>query len=271
MDRRAFITMVGACIPAVPRLARAPAGAETKVIGVLSLASPDTSADLAKAGTDALRERGWVLGQNLTAISRYAYGRLERVPELAAELVSSNVDLLWTGGDFTIAALHAATTKIPIVFFAASDPVNSRFALTLARPGKNLTGVSGMYHELNAKRLELFHTAVPNAKRVAIIAHPNDPQRLRITTELDEAARKLQVRLKLHDVGTAEQIPDAFAAIAKEGADGLLVAPHPLFFFNRVLIAEAAAKSHLPAIYAYSEAATAGGLMSYASDLVDQM
>jgi putative tryptophan/tyrosine transport system substrate-binding protein len=88
---------------------------------------------------------------------------------------------------------------------------------------------------------------------------------------LDEAARKLQVRLTLHDVGTAEQIPDAFAAIAKEGANGLLVAPHTLFFFNRVLVAESAAKSHLPAIYPYSEAATAGGLMSYASDLIDQM
>ena len=100
-----------------------------------------------------------------------------RVPELAAELVRSNVDLIWTGGDFTIAASQAATSKIPIVFFAASDPVNSGFALTLARPGKNLTGVSGMYHELNAKRLELFHTAVPSAKRVAIIAHPNDPQK----------------------------------------------------------------------------------------------
>jgi putative ABC transport system substrate-binding protein len=271
MNRRAFITIVGGCIPAVPRVAGAQAGAKTKVIGVLSLTSPDTSAHLAKAGADALRELGWVQGQNLTAVSRYAYGRLERVAELAAELVRSNVDLIWTGGDFTIAASQAATSKIPIVFFAASDPVNSGFALTLARPGKNLTGVSGMYHELNAKRLELFHTAVPSAKHVAIIAHPNDPQRPRIATELDEAARKLQVRLTLHDVGAAEQIPDAFAAIAKEGADGLLVAPHTLFFFNRVLVAESAAKSHLPAIYPYSEAATAGGLMSYASDLIDQM
>jgi len=271
MGRREFISIVGGCIPAVSRVAVAQTGTKTKVIGVLSLTSPDTSAHLAKAGADALRELGWVLGQNLTAISRYAYGRLERVHELAAELVSSDVDLIWTGGDFTIAASHGATKKIPIVFFAASDPVNSGFALTLARPGKNLTGISGMYHELNAKRLELFHTAVPNAKRVAIIAHPNDPQRSRIATELDEAARKLQVKLTLHDVGAAEQIPDAFAAVAKEGADGLLVAPHTLFFFNRVLVAESAAKSRLPAIYPYSEATTAGGLMSYASDLIDQM
>jgi putative ABC transport system substrate-binding protein len=272
VNRRAFITIVGGCIPAVPRIAGAQAGAKTKVIGVLSLTSPDTSTHLAKAGSDALRELGWVLGQNLTSISRYAYGRLERVPELAAELVRSNVDLIWTGGDFTIAASHAATNKIPIVFFAASDPVNSGFALTLARPGKNLTGISGMYHELNAKRLELFHTAVPKAKHIAIIAHPNDPQRPRIAIQLEEAARKLQVRLTLHDVGAAEQIPDAFSAIAKEGADGLLVAPHTLFFFNRVLVAESAAKFHLPAIYPYSEAATTSdGLMSYASDLIDQM
>src|SRR5262249_11014910 len=271
MDRRAFITVVGGSIFAATRLAWAQAGAKTKVIGVLSLTSPDTSTHLAKAGSDALHELGWVLGQNLTSISRYAYGRVERVPELAQELVRSNVDLIWTGGDFTIAASHAATDKIPIVFFAASDPVASGFALTLARPGKNLTGISGLYHELNAKRLELFHTAVPKAKHIAIIAHPNDPQRPRIATQLEEAARKLQVRLTLHDVGAAEQIPDVFAAIAKEGADGVLVAPHTLFFFNRVLVAESAAKSHLPAIYPYSEAATVGGLMSYASDLVDQM
>src|SRR5215831_14894717 len=200
MDRRAFIAIVGGGIPAVLRIAGAQAGGKNKVIGVLSLTSPETSAHLAKAGADALREHGWVLGQNLTAISRYAYGRLERLPELAQELVRSNVDLIWTGGDFTIAASHAATDKIPIVFFAASDPVASGFALTLARPGKNLTGISGLYHELNAKRLELFHTAVPKAKHIAIIAHPNDPQRPRIATELDEAARKLQVRLTLHDV-----------------------------------------------------------------------
>jgi putative ABC transport system substrate-binding protein len=271
MERRAFIATVGGSIFAAARLAGAQAGAQTKVIGVLSLTSPDTSTHLAQAGSDALRELGWVLGQNLTPISRYAYGRLDRVPELAQELVRSNVDVIWTGGDFTITASHAATDKIPIVFFAASDPVASGFALTLARPGKNLTGISGMYHELNAKRLELFHTAVPKAKHIAIIAHPNDPQRPRIATQLEEAARKLQVRLTLRDVGAAEQIPDVFAAIAKEGVDGLLVAPHTLFFFSRALVAESAAKSHLPAIYPYSEAATEGGLMSYASDLVDQM
>ena len=271
MDRRAFITMVGGSILAGPRVAGAQAGAKTKAIGVLSLTSPDMSAHLAKAGSDALRELGWILGQNLTSISRYAYGRLERVPELAQELVRNNVDLIWTGGDFTIAASHAATDKIPIVFFAASDPVASGFALTLARPGKNLTGISGLYHELNAKRLELFHTALSKAKHIAIIAHPNDPQRPRIAIQLEEAARKLQVRLTLQDVGAAEQISDAIAAIAKEGADGLLVAPHTLFFFNRVLVADSASKFHLPAIYPYSEAAAVGGLMSYASDLIDQM
>jgi len=270
IDRRAFITMAGGAILVVPLAAAGQPAAKSKVVGVLSLTSPDTSAHLAKAGSDALRELGWVQRQNITFISRFAYGRLEQVPNLAAELVQSNVDLIWTGGDFTITAAQTATDKIPIVFFAASDPVASGFAVTLARPGKNLTGISGMYHELNAKRLELFHAAVPNAKRIAIIAHPNDPQRPRIATQLEDAARKLQVRLTLHDVGAVEQIPEAFAAMSKEGADGLLVAPHTLFFFNRAVVAERAAKAHLPAIYPYSEAAV-GGLMSYASDLLDQM
>src|SRR5262249_29217723 len=95
------------------------------------------------------------------------------------------------------------------------------------------------------------------SQHIAIIAHPNDPQRPRIASQLEDAARKLQVKLTLHDVGAAEQISDAFSAIVKEGAEGLLVAPHTLFFFNRLLVAESAAKSHLPAIYPYSEAATA--------------
>jgi hypothetical protein len=116
MDRRAFITIVGGCIPAVSRVAGAQAGAKTKVIGVLSLTSPDTAAHLAKAGVDALRELGWVLGQNLTATSRYAYGRLERVPELGAELVAAT----WISfGRAEISPLRHRTRR-PVEFLLSS-------------------------------------------------------------------------------------------------------------------------------------------------------
>ena len=271
MNRRTFLGGLTLGTLAVPRVGEPQPGAKAKVVGVLSLTSPETSAHLAKAGSDALRELGWIDGQNIAFISRFASGRLDRVPGLALELVQADVDLIWTGGDFTINAVHRATDKIPIVFFAAADPVASGFAVTLAHPGKNLTGISGLYHELNSKRLEFLHLAVPNARRIAIIAHPSDPQRPRIAAQLDDAARKLQLRMTLHDVGAVEQIPEVFATIVKEGTDGLLVAPHTLFFFNRAVVAEWAAKIHLPAIYSYSEATAAGGLMSYASDLLDQM
>jgi len=240
-------------------------------IGYLgNLAPSPASAHWDEAFRQGLRERGWVEGQNLVIERRYADGKLERLPELAAELVRLQVDLIVTSLDPQTRAARQATPTIPIVMILGVDPVGSGFIHSLARPGGNITGLTvDVTPEIWAKRLELLKEAAPAVSRVALLwnrgIEPVDLYR----KEADAAARKLGVTLQDVEVRTTDGIEGALAAITKGRAAALLVPVDPVIFTQRRRVLEFAARHRLPAIYGIREMVEAGGLMSYGPMLSD--
>jgi ABC-type uncharacterized transport system substrate-binding protein len=222
----------------------------------------------------ALHELGYIEGQNLVMEYRWAEGRDERLPDLAAELVRLPVDVLVpSGGSTAIRAAQQATRTIPIVMVGASDPVAQGFVASLARPGGNITGLSLLNPELGGKRLELLKETVPQSTRVAVLANPGAaPTRSATTTSaLTVAAQALGLHLQVVEVRRAEELDDAFGAMTRAGADALLVQGEPRLLDGlRRRIVELAAQHRLPAMYAWRMYVDAGGLMSYGVSLLEQ-
>jgi putative ABC transport system substrate-binding protein len=245
----------------------------TKVprIGYLSPGDAASDSTRSEAIRLALRERGYIEGQNIAIEFRYAERKRDRYPELAAELVRLKVDiLLVTGGYPVMRAAVNATTTIPIVMMGSGiDPVEAGLVESLARPGGNVTGITILTTELGGKRLELFKEAVPRLARVAVIYDPGVPNHVLHLKEVQTAARPLGLTVRSWEVRGTDYFEKVFAALSKERLDGLYVPPGPLHTANRNRIVDFALKSRLPSIYSNSEFVDSGGLMSYGADLAD--
>ena len=241
-------------------------------IGYLSSFDPATESARAEAIRLALRELGYIEGQNIAIEYRYAEGKLDRSPELAAELVRLKVDIIVVaGGAGLIRAAKNATKTIPIVMVGAgSDPVEAGLVESLARPGGNVTGITNLARELGGKRLELLKEAVPKVARVAVLYDPANPASvLEVKEVLPVAARALGLTIQPWEVRAADDFERVFAALNKQRPDGLYVPGGPLMSANRKRIAGFALKSRLPSMYSNREAVDAGGLMYYGADLAD--
>jgi putative tryptophan/tyrosine transport system substrate-binding protein len=239
-------------------------------IGYLSNVGPSRESTRVEAIKMFLRELGYVEGQNIAFEYRYAEGKRDRLPELAAELVRLKVDIIVAlGGDPLILAAKNATKTIPIVMVGAGfDPVEAGFVESLARPGGNVTGLTNLGPELGGKRLELLKDAVPKVARVAVLSDPANPPNVREVKEvLPVAARALGLTIQPWEVRAADGFEKVFAALSKQRPDGLYVLGGLLMNANQKRIVGFALKSRLPSVYGRREAVEAGGLMSYAADL----
>jgi putative ABC transport system substrate-binding protein len=270
MDRRAFLTGAGAAFLAAPLAAEAQQAAKVARIGLLAtnLAS---APHVFEAFRQGLRDLAYVEGRNLVIEYRDAEGKLERLPALAAELVALKIDVIVASDTPAALASKQATRTLPIVFLA-SDPVASGLVTSLARPGGNVTGLSGFAPELIGKRLELLKQAVPGISRVAVLWQPGG-QGERTEKDLmkaaDVAARALGVRLQFVDARGPADVDRAFSDMTAARAGALSVLSSVMFFSERRRLVTLAAKNRLPAVYPWREFADAGGLMAYGVNSAD--
>jgi len=269
MNRRTAIRRLATFFLTTASLAHAQQPKKVPRIGYLSVSDPARESARAEATRLALRERGHIEGQNIATEYRYAEGKLDRLPELAAELVRLKVDIiLAASGDVTIQAAKNATKTIPIVMTGlGSDPVEAGFVEGLARPGGNVTGRTLLGRELGGKRLELLKEAVPKVARVAVLYDSNIPGSvLEVKEVLPVAARALRLTLQPWEVRGTEDFDRVFAAMSKQRSDGLYGAPSALVTANQKQIIDFALKSRLPSMYGGKHFVAAGGLMSYGAD-----
>jgi putative ABC transport system substrate-binding protein len=211
----------------------------------------------------ALHERGYVEGKNIAVEFRAAEGREERLPALAAELVSLNVDVIIAPGTASARAASQATKTIPIVYTGGADPVAIGLVASLARPGGNVTGVTSLSRELTGKRLELLKETFPNASSVAVLTRGVNPVTTELLKDTEAAAKTFRLRLQILEVPGPNDFEKAFSAIRRERAGALIELPSPLFHSNRKRIVEFAAKNRLPSIFHSRDFVDAGGLMCY--------
>jgi putative ABC transport system substrate-binding protein len=263
------ILVVVMCVT-VGVVAQAQQPARSPRIGILVAASASSYTARVEAFRQRLRQLGYVEGKNIVIEYRYAEGKLERLPDFAAELVRLKVDVIVTatGGRDTLAAKKAGPT-LPIVFATASDPVGSGLVSSLARPGGNITGLSTMAPDLDGKRLELLKEAFPKVARVAFVWVPSGPRGNLTLTEMEAAAKALGTKLLSLPVRSLDDFESAFARAKKERAQALITTPSPLITTQQRQVLDFAAKNRLPAMYPTSEFVEAGGLMSYGPNPAD--
>jgi putative ABC transport system substrate-binding protein len=211
----------------------------------------------------ALRELGYVEGKNIVVEFRSAEGREERLPALAAELASLNVDVIVAPGTASARAARQATKTIPIVYTGGADPVAIGLVASLARPGGNVTGVTSLSRELTGKRLELLKETFPNVALVAVLTRGVNPVTTELLKDTEAAAKAFRLRLQILEVRGPNDFDKAFSAITKQRAGALIELPSPLFHSNRKRIVEFAAKSRLPSVFHSRDFVDAGGLMCY--------
>ena len=236
-------------------------------IGVLTPGTPAATALNREALKQGLQDLGYVEGQNFTFEYRYGDGRVERLSDLAAELVRIKVDVIVVASDIGISALKRETQTIPIVMANSADPVGTGFVASLARPGGNVTGLSTMSPELSGKRVELLREVVPGLARVAVIWNPDIRGAVLDYNETLGTARTLRLQLQSVELNRSEDLARALSEITKGGAQGLIVVPaNPIALVNRNQIADFALTHRLPAMYGQRDYVNAGGLMSYGSN-----
>ena len=279
-SRRAFLT-ASIAATASPFVAGAQPPTKTWRIGYLGPVSPSAGAPLLESFRQGLRELGYAEGQNISIDYRWAEGRPDRFPALAVELTQLKVDVIVTYNNAGVAALQRATRTIPIVFASVGDPVGSGYAASLARPGGNITGLTGLTEEVSRKWIELLREAVPTVFRVAVLTvsrtlavNPDrrecSDQNCRLWQQIEGAAKAVKAIPQLHAIAGPDEIEHAFANLIKDRAQGLIVLPHAVTNANRARIASLAAGHRLPGTYPDSEYVEAGGLMSYAPNYSDQ-
>jgi putative ABC transport system substrate-binding protein len=269
MDRRTFVSTAAGALLVKAFPANAQPATRVHRIGVLSPGAPVTSSQLDAAFTQGLREHGYVEGQNVVVERRFAEGRAERISELAAELLRLKVEVIVTSTDLGIAGVKRQTQTIPIVMANSTDPVATGFVASLARPGGNVTGLTGNSPELSAKRLGLLKEVVPGLSRVAIMWNPDDRGAVLDYKEAERAARSLRLQLQSVEVGRADDFDRAFSALTTGRAEALIVVGSALAFTNRGQIVSLAQKNRLPAMYGQRAYVDAGGLIAYGPDLAD--
>jgi putative ABC transport system substrate-binding protein len=272
MSKKIFVFALGALLLAHSLPADAQQPKKVPRIGYLSNSDPATESTRAEAIRLALRERGYIEGQNIATEYRYAEGKRDRLPELAAELVRLKVDIIVAaGGDPPVRAAMNATKTIPIVMTGGGlDPVEAGLVESLARPGGNVTGITNLSPELGGKRLELLKEAVPKIARVAVLYEPANPGSvLELKEVLPVAARALRLTLQPWEVRDADGFEKVFAALNKQRPDGLFVSGGALMYANSKRTVGFALKSRLPSAYNRREDIEAGGLMFYGADEAD--
>ena len=270
MRRREFLGVVGGAAAASswPRAARGQQPA-MPVIGFLSGRSPSDAASALNSFRRGLGEVGYFEGKNVTIEYRWAEGRYDRAPALAADLVGREVAVIAaTGGDPTALAAKAATSTIPIVFTIGADPVRLGLVESLNKPGGNVTGVTFIFLEFGAKRLELLHQLVPSATTIAMLMDPSYPLPAAEERDVNAAARTLGVQINVLNAGTESQMDAAFATIVQQKVGALLVAANIFVLVQRDRLVRLAARHEIPTIHWTREFVDAGGLMSYGADIV---
>jgi putative ABC transport system substrate-binding protein len=258
IDRRTFLAGTGAVLLAVPLAAEAQQAGKVYRVGVMFVGSVGPHAYL-DAFQQGLRELGWIEGKNLALEVRAAEGKYERLPGIAAEFVQLKVDAIFAPNGATVAAAKNATTSIPIVMAAVSDPVGRGFVSSLSRPGGNITGLSMQEHDTFAKQIQLLKEVAPKASRISVLT-------LAMPKEGEDVAKLARVQLQILAPQSREEFDGAFASMLSGRSDGLVVMPSPLFFLHRTRLIDLAAKGRLPTIYGGREYAEAGGLIAYGAN-----
>jgi putative ABC transport system substrate-binding protein len=268
MNRRAFITLLGGAA-AWPVAVRAQQ-AGMPVIGFLGSQSPEGFSESLRGFRQGLRETGYIEAENLRIEYRWAENQFERLPALAADLVSRRVAAIaTTGGPPSIGAAKAATTTIPIVFITGDDPIRLGYVTNLARPDGNLTGVSFFNAELAAKRLALLRELAPVADRLAVLVNPTIGASEATLKDLEQPAQAMGVRLQVLAASNSREINAAFDSFERERPGALFVGPGAFFVSRRVQLAHLATRHALPAAYAERDYVEVGGLMSYGASLTE--
>jgi putative ABC transport system substrate-binding protein len=269
MKRREFIALLGSA-PAWPLAARAQR-ASLPVIGFMDFRSPEGLFDRLRGFRQGLRDGGYVEGESVAVEYRWAENRLERLPELAADLVRWDVAMIVASGGLPVAsAARAASSTMLTLFIVPEDPVRLGLVASLARPGGNLTGVNFVAAELVAKRLELLRELLPRLHRIAVLVSPLDTANTEPTLrDVQAASRTMGLQTNIYEATTSLEIDAAFKSIAGASADALFVANAPFFNGRRVQLVQLAARYALPATYSGREYAEVGGLMSYGSDIAE--
>jgi putative ABC transport system substrate-binding protein len=241
------------------------------VIGFLDPRSPDTLADVLRAFHRGLKETGHVEGENVTILFRSAENQIDRLPELATELVRRRVAVIVTTGAVESGvAAKAATATTPIVFIVPDDPVKLGLVASLARPGGNLTGINIFTAELVAKRLELLRVLVPAANRVAVLVNPAVAISAASTLrEVEQAARAMGLQIQVLNANTSREIDAAFATFVRERPDALFVNPDSFFLSRRTQLVNLASRHAMPTTYSSRQFPEIGGLMSYGTNIAD--
>ena len=268
MKRREFITLLSGAA-AWPLAARAQQ-MSMPVIGFLDPRSADAISERLRGFRQGLKETGYIEGENVAIVYRFAENRNDRLTELATDLVRRQVAVIATAGDDVPSIVKAATTTIPIVFIVAQDPVRIGLVASLARPGGNVTGINFFASELVAKRLELLRELVPRAARIAILINPANAASADLAVkEIEDAARAMRLQIQVHNAGSGREISTAFADIVRERPDALVVGSDPFFSSRRVQLVTLATRHGIPASFPNRESTEIGGLMSYGANVVD--
>ena len=254
---------------AAPLAADAQQPAKTGRIGMLRTGSPSDRVEEIEAFRKGLRELGYVEGQNIAIEFRFAEGREEGLPDLAAELVRLKVDVLVANGAVAIRAAKQATTTIPIVMAEVGDPVRTGLVASLARPGGNITGSTILGPELGPKRLQLLKEVVPKLSRVAFLWNPANPSNRLHFEDIQRGAKALGVALQSLEIQSPDGFDSAFTAITRERPDALIMTADPLHRLHVGRVIEFAARHRIPAMYQLREHVEAGGLVSYGVSLPD--
>jgi putative tryptophan/tyrosine transport system substrate-binding protein len=270
VTRRELIALLGSTAVVVwPLVARAQQPT-MPVIGFLHPGLPEANAKYVAGFRKGLDEMGYVEGRNVAIEYRWGHGEIDRLPELAANLISRPVTVIVTPGSVAAAlAAKTATATIPIVFVVGADPVETGLVVSLNRPGGNVTGISSMNVGLGAKQLGLLNQLLHREARFAVLVNPSNPQSQSTITDVQAAAAAIGQQLEILTATTKRDISPAFSAAVQKRADALLISADPLFTSRPVQLATLAARHAMPTVYALREFAEVGGLMSYGSSFTD--
>jgi len=269
MRRRDFIKVIAGSAAAWPLAARAQQPA-IPVIGFLDSRPPGAVENRLRGFHQGLKEAGYIEAENLKILYRWADDRLDRLPLLAAELVSRSVAAIATSGVPSALAAKAATTTIPIIFLVGADPVQLGLAASLSRPDRNLTGIDAFTAQMGAKRLEVLHDLLPKITRIGVLVNPADadPTEAQLK-DIEAAARAMGLQIKVYNADTGAEIDSAFEAMGRDRPDAVVVGTSAFLNGRRVQLAHLSTFYRLPAIYGVRDFVEVGGLMSYGGDLID--
>jgi putative ABC transport system substrate-binding protein len=262
-SRRKLIIAAGVVALATPLGICAQSQGKVWRIGVLASGGQESAGHLYDAFTQGLRDLGYVEGRNIVIERRFAEGRADRLPALAAELVQAKVDVIFAPNTVAVQAAKQVAGEIPIVFASVDDPVGSDFVVSLAKPGRNITGLSSIQNELSAKRLQLLKDAFPKISRVAVFISPHESISAVQLAEVQRAAQVLGLAIFSVELRGREDFAHALASVRKGRADSMYALESGVNFYNRKLLVELAAQARLPAVYPTKDYMESGGLMSY--------